>query len=261
MTRKVKDLPRTYVAQRKLERAAYKSREEALKRGDVNLPACCGYTYIPRRPVGATTGRTPDETICYRTAGAETDHYNKGYCDYHEILALNEVSRDGGVNAARNIAMQSARFFGEPINIDPHAALLGEVHRCQSIVVWLEHKLASLREDGLPDDKVLTEYSVKFGFQPSVWMQLYTEERDRLVKVAAAAIKAGVAERKVQLAEQQARLIASVMMHFLHDPELGLSPQQMIVAPNIVRRHMLSIAGATNSEEAKQAIEVEFKEV
>jgi hypothetical protein len=72
-------------------------------------------------------------------------------------------------------------------------------------------------------------------------MELFQREREHLVKTCLAAIKAGVAERKVQIAEQQGRLIAAMMFAFMHDPELGLTPDQIMRAPQIIRKHLLSL--------------------
>lgn len=146
------------------------------------------------------------------------------------------------IKAARAIAAENARFFGELADIGPHEAMIMEVQRSQGIIVWLEKKLIRLRdEDGLPEDDILRQYT-KLGIAPSVWMQLLNEERRHLVSVSAAAIKAGVAERKVKLAEDQARLIAGVMMSFIHDLELALTPAQMMAAPLIARRHLLALS-------------------
>ncbi len=80
---------------------------------------------------------------------------------------------------------------------------------------------------------------------PSIWYTLYSRERDHLVKVAAAAIKAGVEERKVRLAEQQGDLVALVIRRILTD--LHLTPQQIDLVPTVVPMHLRAIAteGAT----------------
>lgn len=235
--------PHTYKEQRRLEREAYKTRENLISHG-ARPPGACGYTYMPSK-----SKQFPDrplrETACWRNAGMGTTHLGKGYCNYHEWKAETQMSRDGGLGKARQAALESAKFFGEPINVDPHTALLQEVHRSQGIVVWLEIHLQELHADGTPKDALLVQMTKQLGAVPSVWMQLYQSERQNLVKVASAAIKAGVAERKVELAEQQARLLAAVMMNFIHDKELGLTPTQLMAAPGLVRRHLI---GATTHE-------------
>jgi hypothetical protein len=51
----------------------------------------------------------------------------------------------------------------------------------------------------------------------NVWVKLYQEERDRLVRVAKAAIDAVVEERQVRLAEGQAQQLARVIRTILTD--------------------------------------------
>lgn len=58
-------------------------------------------------------------------------------------------------------------------------------------------------------------------------MQLFNEERDRLVKVCGAALRAGIEERRVKLAEQQGILVAVVIRRILtrlklNEAQLGL---------------------------------------
>jgi hypothetical protein len=48
-------------------------------------------------------------------------------------------------------------------------------------------------------------------------VRLYQEERDRLVRVAKAAIDAGVAERQVRITEEQARQLARVVSAIVID--------------------------------------------
>ena len=48
-------------------------------------------------------------------------------------------------------------------------------------------------------------------------MKLYAEERNKLVRIAAACIAAGVAQRQIQLAERQAQELARVITAVLTD--------------------------------------------
>lgn len=217
----------------------------------------CGYTYRLRRR-GPTTNTSELRTtaVCPRTAGQGTKHPNKGFCDYHEVKSRIEIegnsqraktrSRKSQLQAALQVAAQNARFFGEYDPIGPHEALAQEVWRTNAIVTWLEEKLRRLRDDGTPEDDILRQYA-KMGIEPSVWMVLFAQEREHLVRVTQAAIKAGVAERRQQLAEDQARLLAGVMLAFVHDMDLSLSPEQIMKAPAIIRKHMLALPQTENS--------------
>jgi hypothetical protein len=51
----------------------------------------------------------------------------------------------------------------------------------------------------------------------NVWVRLYQEWHDRLVRVAKTAIDAGVEERQVRLAEAQAQRLAAVIRAILTD--------------------------------------------
>lgn len=193
--------------------------------------------------------------ICARTAGANTDHLGHGYCDYHTVQAEKEMAPGKRgmtmqVQEAKKIAYANASFFGERVPTDPHMALMEEISRTASIVRWIESHMVELRdEDGMTEDAILTQFSKQNGWVEGVWMTLYRQEREHLVRTCTAAIKAGVAERRVQIAEQQGQLIVAMMMAFLHDPELGLSAQQIQVGPSIIRRHMLELPQATTQSE------------
>lgn len=50
---------------------------------------------------------------------------------------------------------------------------------------------------------------------PSVWYQLYLKEREHLAKVCALALRAGIEERKVKLAESQGLLVADAIRRIL----------------------------------------------
>ena len=243
-------LPHTYKEQRLLEKQAAKSRDDALDRGDTTLPPVCGYSYTPRKPKNPNVPYDPGPVVCMRVAGANTDHHGNGYCDYHSAVAereLNKATAPKQLAAAKRHAYEQAKFFGRPVNVDPHTAILEEISRTASVIQWIEDRMLEEREQGVHDKDIMQSYSVKHGFQASVWMELFQEERKHLVNTCVAAIKAGIAERKVQIAEQQGRLIAGMMMAFIHDPELGLSPDQILRSPTIVRKHLLALPNESST--------------
>lgn len=59
--------------------------------------------------------------------------------------------------------------------------------------------------------------------------------------VCAAAIKAGVEERRGRLAEQHDELVAGAIRAILAD--LGLTPKQQVLASEVVPRHLRLLAG------------------
>jgi hypothetical protein len=193
--------------------------------------------------------------VCMVNAGSNTDHSGSGYCDYHDWASEHEINRMGvQVQAARNEAMQQAQFLGRPVPTDPHTALLEEIQRSAGIVEWLRNKLVEMAEelesdwsDGDIDNpirganRLLIQWNPKMGQQPSAWWVLYQEERQHLVRTCAAAIKAGVAERRVAIAEQQGALIVMMFQAFIHDTRLALTPEQIMVAPKLIREHMAAL--------------------
>lgn len=131
-------------------------------------------------------------------------------------------------------AAQAVTKYGLPRHVDPHDALLEEVHRTAGAVSWLGQIVSTAT-----DDRGKLVESTMFGLQPSVWLKLYQQERDRLRQVAKTAIDAGIAERQVRLAEQQGELIAQVIRGILED--LGVADRPEV--PTVVRRHLELVAG------------------
>jgi len=188
---------------------------------------------------------------------------------------------DAKRKAAKAIAQQEAdaakiracktlgvRFDG--LNISPTEALLEEVTWTYVHVQWLRTKVQDLEdqdsqtlvidEDGEPATIQrghalvwgTTEHKNKTGGDdwgnttvqragPNAWYELYSRERDRLIKVCSEAIRAGIEERRVQLAEQQGALVAEAIRRILDD--LNLSPEQLSQVASIVPRHLRAIAG------------------
>jgi len=70
----------------------------------------------------------------------------------------------------------------------------------------------------------------------AVEYRLWTEAQERVAKFAAAALRAGVEERRVKLAEDQGALVAQVIRGVLTD--LKLNEKQAAVAPEVVTRHL-----------------------
>lgn len=144
--------------------------------------------------------------------------------------------------AARRLEAAEARAavatYGLPIEIDPLDALLGELHRTAGHVAWLAGIVADL-DEGAGRDGLMVDTMV--GKQPSHWLQLYRQERSHLAGVARACLAAGVEERRVKLAEQQAELVAEAFRGFAR--ELGHDPADPAVR-QAFRRHLTAVSSA-----------------
>jgi hypothetical protein len=146
------------------------------------------------------------------------------------------------------------RRFGGPIDTTPTEALLDTVKWTAGYVGWLREQVAGKPdEDGTAprDDELVwgktreksggEDWGSTFEAKPSVWLQLLGEWSDRLVKVCDTAIRAGIEERRVRIAEQQGALVADVIRKVLDD--LELTPEQAARAGEVVPRRLRLLAG------------------
>jgi hypothetical protein len=116
--------------------------------------------------------------------------------------------------------------LGLPVAVDPTEALLHMMYAAAGHCAWLREQIAA--SEDLSD------------FETRVLVELYGEERDRVAKVAKAALDAGVAERQVALAERHGEWLASLLRAVFADPELGLTEkQQKVIWETVLRRHLL----------------------
>lgn len=158
---------------------------------------------------------------CRAFAGQGTDHRGSGRCKYH----------GGSTPSHRQSAVvQEAQTrmvkLGQPLDIAPGEALLMMLRLASGHVAWLRETIATTEDLGTHEGRVLTA--------------LYSEERDRVAKVARSCLDAGVAERQVRLAEQYGDVIAEYTRALLND--LVLSEDQQKAAPEVVRRALGKLA-------------------
>ncbi|MEY2243193.1 hypothetical protein AB8A21_09655 [Streptomyces sp. BF23-18] len=192
---------------------------------------------------------------CTQVAGWGTDHVGAGHCKLHggstRSQAVSAVPR--AIEARARVLVQT---YGAPIETTATQALLDEVQRTAGHVAWLgdrvreiesvevagtgsEHPLVwgVTKEKSGGEDRGTTEEAV-----PSVWVRLYQQERAHLVKVCSEAIRAGIEERRVRLAEAQGVLVAQAIRAILAD--LDLTAEQQMRVPEIVPRHLRALAAA-----------------
>jgi hypothetical protein len=133
--------------------------------------------------------------------------------------------------AGRRLAIaEFGRAFGEIApEADPHDVILTEIRWSAGHVAWLREKVAGTAEDALA---------------ASAWLPLYERERDRLVRQADIAIRAGVETRMVELAERTGALIGDLIGRVLG--ELDLTPEQQATAAAALPRHLRLLAGQLN---------------
>lgn len=161
--------------------------------------------------------------------------------------------------AARRITEEKAAAlvatYGLKIETTATDALLDEVKWTAGHVQWLRERVQEIESEALAggadrehplvwgitreksggEDRGTTEEAA-----PNVWLRLYQQERAHLVKVCEAAIRAGIEERRVRLAESQGALVAEVIRKILGD--LQLTPGQQALVSQVVPRHLRALA-------------------
>lgn len=178
-------------------------------------------------------------------------------CRYHGGAARHARAA-GTRRKAEQDAARAVQTLGLPLDVSPTEALLEEVRWTAGHVHWLRQRVQELGDrDWDPADvehephplvwgttKTKTggdDYGTTQEAKPSIWYVLYERERQHLVQVCAAALKAGVEERRVRLAEQQGDLVATAIRRILD--ALGLTPEQQALVGTVVPRELRLIAG------------------
>lgn len=181
----------------------------------------------PKCPAHSRTGKP-----CGHIAGFGTDHKGVGCCKFH-----GGSTPTGRAAARRQAAEQAVVTYGLPREIDPHAALLEELHRTAGHVAWLGQLVGDLAT------RDLKQYEVRemggLVERPAIWVELYHRERKHFTAVAKTCVDVGIEERRVKLAENQGRLLAEVIRGVLTDLGVVDHPE----APAVVRRHLTLVAG------------------
>ena len=132
-------------------------------------------------------------------------------------------------------------LFGLPRDVEPAEALLEEVRRSAGVVAWLDQQVRDLdpeslwwgtaqHEEGMSAEGPVDKRTHKA--ETPVVVRMWQDERKHLAQVAAAALKAGIEERRVQLAEAEAGRLAGVIRRVLAG--LGLSAEQMSLGRELV---------------------------
>jgi hypothetical protein len=159
---------------------------------------------------------------CRALAGMGTKHPGIGTCKHHFGNAPNHVK-----HAVKEAVKKHQRSFGEPKKVMPGDALMEMLWTAYGQVHWLAGEIDKQKD--------LT------SFEARVLVQAHAEERDRVAKIATTALAAGVAERRVRLAELYGELIATLISGVLDD--MKLSPAQKRHVPSVVRGHLLALDG------------------
>jgi hypothetical protein len=151
-------------------------------------------------------------------------------------------------------ASREVARLGVKVEMHPAEALIdlvhwtaGEVAYWRDVVVQVEadggHRaltwgVTKVKEGG--DDRGTTSAAA-----PHIAYAMLTSASDRLAAYAAAALRAGVDERRVQLAERQGQLVADVIRGVL--AALNLTAEQWELVPTIVPAQLRLLTSSTST--------------
>lgn len=216
--------------------------------------------------------RTPRGQQCARCGTIHpgcTAHTTRGKpCGKTPGVGLTVCKYHGGGTAAARAAGQrrvteaaataEAARFATRRDIHPADALLELVQWTAGEVDYWRTKVDQLDDDELAGSLVTkTEQGIDKG-QPTdietkeaaehIYIRMLAKASDRLATYAAAALRAGVEERRVKLAENQGQLVAAVIRRILD--ALNLTDTQLELVPTIVPRELRALTSPTSKESA-----------
>jgi hypothetical protein len=202
---------------------------------------------IPKRaPSDTCNGRKVNgKGYCSRPAGWGTSHVGFGRCKRHG------GSTKKGKEAAQKLMAESlADAYGLPVDVDPHTALLEELHRTAGHVAFLGQLVGALPEEELHGHVGTAGTSEGKTYLPRseqhVLISMYQRERKHLADVATDCITAGIEERRVRIAESQAQMLARVIDGVLEELKVERTP----ATGKVVAKHLKLIADEGRQLEA-----------
>jgi len=212
-------------------------------------PECakCGQQHLTYHGNLACSGHKRDGSPCKKAPKDE-----QKVCASHGGRAPQAV-RAAKLRIAEREARRCMEAYGRPIETTATEALLNEVCRTAGHVEYLSQKVSELEEHEL----IWGTTRIKEGGQDGgttqeaeahMWLKLYQQERDRLVRVCDVAIRCGIEERYVKLAEQQGQLLAEAIKAILGD--LDLTPEQQRAALKVVPLRLRQITAKQQNEAA-----------
>lgn len=215
------------------------SRCHTVHRAPNGGPACKSHNARTLRPCHAYP--VPGGTVCV-THGGKTQATGQA------------VTRVRNAEAAQ----YAVNMLGiTDFEITPTEALLQEVREAAANVAFTRSRVQALVGEKDLDDPThpmiwgqTSEKTVaasqfpgtdeEFAATVNVWYQMYTNERERMVRAAQMALRAGVEERRVRLAEMGADVIVGRIRQILN--ALDLTPAQLLSADVVVPLQIAALA-------------------
>ncbi|WP_162989241.1 HGGxSTG domain-containing protein [Glutamicibacter nicotianae] len=157
-----------------------------------------------------------------------------------------QVAANANARAQQQAVSNLLQNLGAPTEIDPGQALLDLIAAKNGEVLWLRAMVQSIEQDKLtwgtadhesgigqqgPIDKITKKAAV------NIWWEMLRKAEDQLAKYASEALRAGIEERRVRIAENQGNLIVGVIRRILDRLQLNNEQRGLIstVVPEEIR--------------------------
>ena len=142
-------------------------------------------------------------------------------------------------------AAEEVARLGIRVDVHPAEALLDLVHWTAGEVAYWRAKTVEIADADGPDALTWGTTRVKEGgddrgttqeAKPHIYLVMLRDASDRLASYATAALKAGVEERRVQLAQAHGIAVAGAIRGIL--AALNLTPEQQALVPTVVPQQL-----------------------
>jgi hypothetical protein len=175
-----------------------------------------------------------------------------------QVLAAVERRRADGQR--REAMLEWGRTYGEIApHEDPAVVMAEQIQRSRGHVAWLLERVQETEADALVwglTSRVEREggefpgVDTTYAAETDGWLRLYSEERDRLVRMVAVAARMGVDERLVRIAEVQTEILYAAVAKAFAAAELTAEQQRRAF---VALGAALRTAGAERPELAGRA--------
>jgi hypothetical protein len=181
---------------------------------------------------------------CALPAGWGTSHPGAGTCKLH-----GGATPQAQVAGLVMLARREQQIMGAPLAIEPQDAILECIRISAGEVAYASQRISELElaDAVAPVKRTLVRKTDDGSIQEirldapalHIWIQVRRSAMDRLVQYSFAALKAGIEERRVRVAESQGALLAQAVQGILR--ELGVDQRPEVAG--VVRKHLTVLAG------------------
>jgi hypothetical protein len=161
---------------------------------------------------------------CRAFAGQGTDHLGTGRCKYHGGSTPSHKTA-----AAKEEAERKMAILGSTVNVTPAQALMGILRSTAGSVAWLDAEVKALDDLESMEGKSI--------------VRLWSDERDRLTRIASACLSAGIGKAEVEMAEEQTEALAKAINAAMSHVG-GLSHDQKRQFGQALRHELASLSSA-----------------